>query len=169
MNRLFKSLSVTAIAGLLSAVAWSEEGTCCIPITLEVRAAFSAPDKPILKVRLVNKSKQELVFPIGNGPWIGPGEIKTYAIELPRGMAIVNQYSALLDPAPGKVVLEPGKFKEEDVVLDLSYPALAEAIRSGERDLMVFWTYQLRLTDGRRSERLGGWVMFPKKVENDKK
>jgi hypothetical protein len=135
---------------------------------LDVRPSIVS-GKPVLSIRVTNRSAEAITFDIGMGPWIGPRMIQLVAIRIPSGSHIVNEEAALLDAQPGEVNLKPGASEANIVYLEEVYPELVAELRRGRRDLVLFWTFEMRLNDGRLSERVGGWLLLPKDSITKKK
>jgi hypothetical protein len=100
---------------------------------------------------------------LGRGPWVGPSKIRLIGIEALTGQPIINSGSAFLDPQILDVKLTPGGSRDGKVVLDDVYlEFVGEMKKYGhDRELVLFWTYQLELDDGSLSNRVGGWIDFP--------
>jgi len=132
--------------------------SCCVAIRLDISSKQLSKDRLALTIKLTNTGKETLRFSKGFGPWAGPAQVRLVAIKLPGGEPIDNQLRAMVEPALGPVDLAPGKALEYDVPLDEIYYELAQELRKGKEDIVLFWTYQLTTLDSKRSERVGGWL-----------
>jgi hypothetical protein len=95
--------------------------------------------------------------------------IQLVAMRIPDGVVVLNKERAVLDPTPAELMLAPGASEIGNVKLEDVYPELLAELRVGRRDVVLFWTYQMRLIDDRLSERVGGWLLLPKDFITKKK
>ena len=114
--------------------------------------------------------------------YLGDGQVEMYRSALPWGsihslilvVVMLDPFGTSLeqvfpidDPAPDRLVLHSGEIERGRVDLRSRFPALATAAPT--KDLMVFWTYQLRDIKGSEYDRLSGYVRLPRPVQREER
>lgn len=111
-----------------------------------------------LLIELKNTGASALSISDGRLPWGSFGSMIVLAVgedgeALPEVPHITN-------PSGTTIQINPGETIRGQVYLNKSYPDLPTALK--KRDIIIFWSYQPQLTDGKRLERTGGWLIVPK-------
>ena len=123
---------------------------------LEIRVTSAGGASPSLDVQLVWHGKEAIEIPRASLPWedrysllliaaTTDGEILEPALPVEDG----GYQTAKLSP---RVVLS-GR-----IDLDDRFPSLRSELKS--RDVLIFWSYQLRPLRREALERLGGWLLL---------
>jgi hypothetical protein len=79
--------------------------------------------------------------------------------------SVIEEVVPIDDPGPNEVideVLQPNGILSGAILLLERLPTLEENLR--ESDVVVFWTYKVRMLSG-RSSRQGGWVLLERRRE----
>lgn len=159
MNANIRLLLLTGL--LVACPAWAGADVCCVKISVDVESITNTDGSPALNVRLTNRDNHPIKFMLGLGPWAGPASIDLVAVRLPGAAPILHIRQAIADPAPGDIELAVGQSEEHALPLTSVYPEIVKGVRTGSHEILLFWTYQLRTRDGKRSERQVGWLSFP--------
>jgi hypothetical protein len=66
----------------------------------------------------------------------------------------------IADPPVGECLLRPAESRSEQVRLDGLFPQLMPYLR--DHAVTLFWNYRPETSDGRRFQRVGGWLLIPR-------
>ena len=169
VRRLFLiALSVAPLGASADPKGRGQEAKCCVNIQLDVRRQSTEGGVEGLSISLKNVGSRPLRFSAGDGPWLGINQIQLVAVVVPGGEPIRNELMAAMDPQMGFIELAPGESKRHVVAIEHLYPELQAELSKGRSDIVLFWTYHLSTAEGQKSERLGGWLMFPSKRSEPK-
>lgn len=129
-----------------------------------------ADSMPNLSIEVkVEYKKGELKFSLKN---MAEKELRCHAFDLPWShwhsltLILVDDLGNVI-PAPtffdcpvlGTVALKQNESLKGEVQLKDRFPTIERVLL--KRGVDVFWSYRLRSIDGRRSQRLGGWLHIP--------
>jgi hypothetical protein len=112
----------------------------------------------MLDIQLTNDTGKALEVFKHSLPWVGFYSIVLVAVKTDAPGTVLERATPVDDPIVGTVTIQPGETLSGKIELDRHFPGLAGAI--GQRDVVVFWTYQLQTVDGAGLPRQGGWVLL---------
>jgi len=125
---------------------------------LDVKVGLNAEAEGyFLDIQLRNKGSQALSIADGDLPWRGWNGM-VLALMTPVGKEL-GRSGEILDPFGEPVELKPGAVLGGRIRLDKRFPSLREEL--SHDDVIVFWSYQLRLDVSTYLERVGGWLLIP--------
>jgi hypothetical protein len=75
---------------------------------------------------------------------------------LVRGGAALEKYFRIDDPGDAQVKISPGTVLSGQI--DLRHRFVDADKAFGRKDLVLFWSYQLKTRDGKPFRRVGGWL-----------
>ena len=113
-----------------------------------------------LHVELTNTSLAPLTLYRHSLPWVGPYSMILVAVKTDAQGTVLESESIIDDPGADTVTVQPGETLSGIIPLGSRFPGFSRSVN--ERDIIVFWTYQLRPIDRSPLERAGGYVLFPK-------
>jgi hypothetical protein len=111
-----------------------------------------------LDITLTNDTAKPLTMFQHSLPWIGWYSIIMLAVKADAPGTPLERPSPVDDPTTGTIVIQPGETLTGQLSLVKQFPDFAEAIKN--RDVIVFWSYQLQTIDGDSLPRTAGYVLF---------
>jgi hypothetical protein len=153
-------MSLLALAALLGAATGG--GLTEPHIAMNVEPAYSQKWGSFLKVTLTLESPDPVLVSPRDLPWGSPYNALVVVAAPPDGhgevLPRVSPFDEPIDPPPD-LALQPGKPISGEVYLSGRFHGdrVARALSAG--DLLIFWAFRLRLSDGRLSNRVGGWAL----------
>ncbi len=120
-----------------------------------------APD-PRLEVSLTNRTRGALSLYEHGLPWRDSTSMVVIAARTDAVGTVLEQTLPIDDPGPATITIEPGQVLTGNIALCERFPGFLDAIR--ERDIIVFWSYQLTTVSGSSLPRTGGYVLFPRQA-----
>lgn len=132
---------------------------------VDVRVTYDGETKHLLTVELENQSANPIRMTNSFLPWGS-----TFAMVLlatvpmdPIGPGPLIERSKVEDhPVGSEISIGPGEILRGTIDLDWQFPQFRTWMIRG--DVVVFWSYVARLSDGRESKRLGGFVVVSGKA-----
>jgi hypothetical protein len=113
-----------------------------------------------LQIELTNKSSKQLEILTDYLPWRMPESMILVLVRAnSMGTPIVRAtYQVVADPGIGTTTLAPGKSLRGTIRLTERFSQLKEAVAIC--DVIVFWSYKIKLESGATGDRLGGWLLL---------
>ena len=133
-------------------------------IGLDVKFKQSPDTGTELIIRLRNESAESLPVYNDDLPWVRMRSMTLIAVETSDFAGIVlggPQFKPNEDSAEPWVTIKPGESLTGEISLITRFPRIEESLK--DRDVILFWSYRLRIKDGRRSNRVTGWVLVPQR------
>jgi hypothetical protein len=113
-----------------------------------------------LNITLINRSPESPMIYQHSLPWVGWNSMLLIAVKTDALGTALDKLSPIDDPGPATITIRPGETLTGKIPLTHRFPGFLEALK--ERDVIVFWSYQLQPIDAAPLERVGGYVLFPK-------
>lgn len=113
-----------------------------------------------LHVTLTNRSGEPLTIYQHSLPWVGWYSILLTAVKTDALGTVVEKSLIIDDPGPGRITIKPDETLTGKIPLVSRFPDLLNALK--ERDVIIFWSYQLKPIDAEPFQRRGGYVLLPK-------
>lgn len=130
----------------------------------EIAVEVAGRSDGVLNVKVVLRSSKAVVTDHQSLPWGGRyNEVVVVAIAADSGGEVLPAQAGWDEPVESPAVnLVPGKALTGDVQLAGRVQGADETLR--KNDLVVFWTYRLRAAGGAVSNRVGGWLLVPRRA-----
>jgi hypothetical protein len=112
-----------------------------------------------LDISLTNESAERLTVYRHSLPWIGWYSILLVAAKTDAMGTVLERSNPVDDPGTETIVIKPGETLTGQVSLVRRFPGFADAVK--DREVIVFWSYQLQRLEGDPWPRTGGYVLFP--------
>ena len=147
---------MTGLMALLSGIpaVAGESAAASVEVTVRLWAGTS------LYFSLVLKQPKSLDVPLDSLPWGAYPDLQMVAVRAEDGVVLPRPSSAG-EPLESPVTkLVAGQELHGRVPLTEVADDLAEALRVS--DVIVFWSFRLRVPGASPSNRTGGWVVVPK-------
>lgn len=145
----------------VSQAAIGGSGASDIGISLQIVASNPFGDRPSLTATLTNTTRDQITVDEAFLPWGNRYAITLMA--LPVGASSDGQPLQLVfpiaDPMPGEVVIKPRASISGEIHLDYFFKDIRPALMK-KGPVMILWTYQLKATDGRLSNRVTGYILM---------
>jgi hypothetical protein len=116
-----------------------------------------------LHIRLKNNGPTLLSIYEPELPWGRRESIVIVAVLADGTNAVMKESDYIHDPNRFTLELKPGEITEGQVPLNVRFEDLPDVVE--KHDVIIFWSYQLQLKDGKRLKRQGGWLLIPKEKE----
>ena len=111
-----------------------------------------------LDISLANETPKPLTLYQYSLPWAGYYSTLLVAVKLDPAGTVIERNTPVDDPTSGSVTIQPAQVLTGEISLQRHFPRFAEAL--AERDVIVFWSYQMKPNDGDQLPRLAGHVLF---------
>lgn len=150
-------MAIMASAGDVSVAASSGPG-------ITVRAAYDDHDGHWLRMELENRSSEPISMTNSFLPWGSTFSTVLMAVVATDPIApapSIDRNRAEDNPVGSEITIQGGETLRGSIDLDWQFPTLKEWTSRGE--VIVFWSYAPRLRDGRKGERVGGFIVVPEK------
>lgn len=132
------------------------------PLRLNVALEASEDERFRLHISLAYQGAVSATAYRASLPWESVHSLLLSAIKLDAFGTPIEQVFAIDDPGSEKVTLAPGQVLAGYISLDERFPDLAKAHQ--ERDIIIFWTYQMITIDGMVTDRSSGSVLLERKT-----
>lgn len=113
-----------------------------------------------LEVSLTNETPKPLTLYQHSEPWAGYYSTLLVAVKLDPMGTVIESNTPVDDPGPGTITIQPGQTRTGQISLARHFPGFAEAL--ADRDVIIFWSYQMKPVDGDPLPRVAGHVLFAK-------
>lgn len=113
-----------------------------------------------LNVTLTDRSGKALTIYRHSLPWVGWYSLLLTAVRTDALGTVIEKRSVIDDPGPGKITIKPGETLTGKISLVDRFPGILKALE--DRDVIVFWSYQLNPVDAAPCQRQSGYVLLPK-------
>lgn len=113
-----------------------------------------------LEIHLEYYGKDQVAIYRSNLPWGIRDSLLLVPIVLDPIKTRLEEAQYIDDPRPEQLILNPGDKLSGTVRLLNRFPDLGKVAQ--ERDVIIFWSYQLRPIEGQAFQRLSGAVMIPR-------
>ncbi len=117
-----------------------------------------------LNIKLTNRSAQPLTVYQHSLPWVGWHSMLLIAVKADATGSVIEHSLLIDDPGAQTVTIAPDQTLTGGISLANHFPGLAEALKN--RDVVVFWSYQLQPIGAAPLKRTGGCLVFPKLTES---
>ena len=117
-----------------------------------------------LRIELTSRSSRVFTVYEHSLPWVGQHSLLLIAVTADALGSPIEKLLAIDDPGPATITIEPGQTLGGSISLPSRFPEFCRA--RSERDVIVFWSYRLEPIDTPAGERLGGFVLFPRREED---
>jgi hypothetical protein len=114
-----------------------------------------------LQMRLTNEADDPVEMPAHQLPWSNAYSTLVVAVETDAPGTVLERSTPVDDPVVGMVTVQPRETLTGQIDLGARFPGLTAAL--AERDVVVFWSWQLQPLDGQSGPRTGGWVLLPRR------
>jgi hypothetical protein len=113
-----------------------------------------------LQLTLTNHTPQPLTVYEWYLPWVGTYSLILYAAKANIPGTLIDKLLPVDDPGPATTTIQPGETRTGTIQLTRRFPGFRDALR--DRDVVVFWSYQLQPIGAAPLPRTGGVVVFQK-------
>ena len=144
-----------------AAGAAAPESAAAVKDRLEVRLrlAESSPTNCALQVELKNLGTRELnLFP-NDLPWATRHSLLVVLVPAGRGREPLPEPLSIEDPVAGSATLGAGETAQGTIQLHRRFPALLDTL--AQREVICFWSYQLKPLQEQPLDRIGGHLVIP--------
>ena len=128
----------------------------------EMKVAVEATGTPAhkLEMHLTNQSPGPITVFRHSLPWSSAYSALVVAVRTDAVGTVLDRSTPVDDPVVGTLTIEPNETLTGQIDLDRRFPGLADELK--KRDVIVFWSHQLRTVDGAALPRTGGWALLAK-------
>ncbi len=119
-----------------------------------------------LKIMLTNRSKNFLTIYQHSLPWVGWYSMLLIAVKMDVAGSVIEKALPIDDSGPVRTTIEPDEILEGKISLVLRFSTFLEALK--DRDILVFWSYQVKPIDEVPLPRVGSYVLIPKLTEGER-
>lgn len=120
-------------------------------------ALTGLPNDPRLRMSVKNEGHEVLTYYKWRLPWVESHSLLVAAV---RGDGISLTKAPMFDHGDVELVsLKPGESVEGTIPVTLYFPEIHRDLKQTE--VVLFWSYQMVLKDGRKLDRSGGWLSLP--------
>src|SRR5262245_51383419 len=104
-----------------------------------------------LQMRLTNEAADPVEMPAQQLPWSNAYSTLVVAVETDGPGTVLDRSTPVDDPVVGMVTVQPHESLTGQIDLGARFPGLTAAL--AERDVVVFWSWQLRPLNGQPGPR----------------
>jgi hypothetical protein len=126
---------------------------------IELAVVVPSATPRVLQVRMTLKSEEPVLVARAALPWESPYSLVLVAVR-PNGRP-VDRVMTIADAGYDTLTIHRGQTLSGSVDLDRRFHGLAETLH--ETEVILFWSYQLSPVHGVPADRLGGWLVLPKR------
>lgn len=116
--------------------------------------------EPRLEVSLTNQTGTAITMYEHGLPWKGAYSMIVIAARADAVGTILERTLPIDDPGPTTITIQPGQVLTGSISLPERFPGFLDALR--ERDVIVFWSYQITPVGSAAPPRAGGYLLFPR-------
>ena len=131
-----------------------------VDISVELDRKGLSSSEYDLNVAVTNKSAEPITIYRHSLPWVGWNSILLVAVKTNVLGTVLEKRPLIDDPGPERVTIKPGEMLAGQILLTNRFPDLLKALK--ERDVIVFWSYQLQPIDTPPLQRISGHVLLSK-------
>jgi len=113
-----------------------------------------------LDIALTNRSAESITIYTHSLPWVGWDSMMLIAAKTDAVGTIIGKNTPIDDPGVDRITIKQNETLTGKISLVDKFPGFMEAIK--DRDVIVFWSYQIQPIDKPTLSRMGGFVLFPK-------
>ncbi len=124
--------------------------------------AQSSPDLH-LDVTLKNTTAAAVTIYEHALPWVGSNSMLLIAVKTDAVGTVLEKRSPVDDPGPATITIQPGETLTGTIQLVSRFPGFLDALE--ERDVIVFWSFQIQPKDLPALTRLAGHAFFSKRAK----
>jgi len=130
------------------------------PPGLNVEVSLVASEKlPTLQFKISNPITNTIEFNSADLPWASRYSIILTMVENDAGHTVIAEELPVVDPIMGTQKMPPGGVLEGKVILHTRFRDLLNVLT--RREVILFWSYQLKPLNGPAFPRCGGWLLIP--------
>jgi hypothetical protein len=146
--------------------------TCLVSVVVHASAKDEKTSSPLVELtvdcknrqlyfRLTNKSPKEIKCTDIKLPWRHLTSMTLLVVESETAVPLEDSWEGKIDdPFLKPIILRPKAALTGRIDLQDRFRDIARVLaRSG---VDIFWSYEMKDVDGRRSNRIGGWLYLPK-------
>jgi hypothetical protein len=108
---------------------------------------------------ITSNSNKEITIHKHNLPWGSRLSLTLVAVELNTN-TYLKQKLYIDDPSPTKLTIKPGESISGKISLNKRFYDLDKVLKN--KDIIIFWSYQLFNAGTSGNERIGGWFVITK-------
>jgi hypothetical protein len=128
-------------------------------LTMEVNCK-SLRQRTQLAVKLQYTGKRNIKALTSDLPWVD-WSMTLVAVEIDHDSTYVaKERNPVHDSVSGEIALKPGLVLSGEIDLRQCFPNINEVLK--RRDVLLFWSYQMNVIDGKPLPRVGGWLLIPR-------
>lgn len=150
---LMNAIAILALAGCVTVGETSD-------LKLDVSPLQDTSGVWHLQIHLEYSGEKPLTIFRDSLPWSIRRNLVLVAIRLDPSRTRLEEIQPIDDPGPGELTLNPGERLSGTVELSHRFPGLNTALR--ERDVIVFWSYQMKPPGTQPLPRQSGAVAIPR-------
>jgi hypothetical protein len=132
------------------------------PVLVEVSIDQSKANEVYLNVHFTSHLTNSISLYEGSLPWRHWQSIILVAARPGHDGEVLENVFPLDNPGPSVFVMKPGSEVQGRIPLHTHFPTLVKSLT--EEDIILFWSYELVCTDGRRLPRVGGWLQLKRRT-----
>ena len=156
-NVRFFSLTLSLLLGHV-AIASDRAGNFA-GLKVEVSLAASQ-QSPTVQFKISNATTNTIECHRADLPWASRHSIILMLVENDISHTVVPEELPVDDPITGTLKISPGGDLEGNLILRSRFPELQKAL--ARREVILFWSYQLKPLNSPVLPRCGGWILIPK-------
>jgi hypothetical protein len=123
-----------------------------------LEAPVTLKNTSVLLVRLRNLTGQSFTLPRREVPWEWRYAMVIKAFETDAPGTPVEEIYPIADPDQSNIVIPPRGSLSGEIDLADRFPGLDEVLQ--RRDVIIFWSFQLNLSEKHLPCRYGGWLLI---------
>lgn len=118
-----------------------------------------------LRLALTNSSGRSTTCYQSQLPWGSQYSLILVAVITDGPGTVLERTSPIDDPGPSTITINNGEMLTGEIDLEKRFPRLRQA--TGERDAILFWSYQFQAIDAPPEPRTGAYVLLHKREHTE--
>jgi hypothetical protein len=120
----------------------------------------------IIEVSVLNTGSKPLTVFQNDLPWMSRHSLFVVVVQSGPEKRLIEEHLFIDDPKAGQVTIKPGESLNGHIEISRRFPTLLESLE--EKDVFLFWSYELKCLGKPLGQRTGGFLLLPSK-ENRRK
>jgi len=117
-----------------------------------------------LIISIKSKLQDSLSIYQSDLPWGSRYSMIIIVAKLDASGTVLDQSLYIDDPSPNVVTMKYGESLTGKISLKTRFHDILTVLKT--KQVIIFWSYQLKSLNNKSTERLGGWLIIPKKGQN---
>lgn len=130
------------------------------PLPLDLRVKYKHGKTHTLQFSVTNRGPKAIDCTLWHLPWCGTTSMTLVLVPAKGNVPLRDDWGGMImDSIFTEVQLKPNEAVTHDMDLTARFHGLDKVL--AECGVDVFWSYQLKLPEGKQSRRFGGWLFIP--------